>query len=86
MKLINIKLLGGIKKAVGKPSLVLDKRLTSISEILKFLKENVSDQNIFDADNILVTINGADSSMLPKDESIVNEGDNITIVTIVHGG
>jgi molybdopterin converting factor small subunit len=83
--LIDIKLLGGIKNAVGRSTLVLDKHVASISEILTFLKANVRDSS-FDADNILVTINGAESSMLSQDENIVKTGDNVTIVTIVHGG
>jgi molybdopterin converting factor small subunit len=84
--LINIKLLGGIKKAAGRSSLVLDKPIASISEVLMLLKDNVNDPRILDADNILVTINGADSSMLSKDEDTLKTGDSVTIVTIVHGG
>jgi sulfur-carrier protein len=84
--LINIKLLGGLKKTAGRSSLVLDKPIASISEVLTFLKYNVNDPRILDADNILVTINGVDSSMLSKDEDILKTGDSVTIVTIVHGG
>jgi sulfur-carrier protein len=84
--LIDIKLLGGVKKAVGRSTLVLDRHVASISDILKFLKDNVGESKNLDADNILVTINGADSSMLSRDENIVKTGDTVTIVTIVHGG
>lgn len=84
--MIDINLLGGVKKAVGRSTLVLDRHVASISEILKFLKDNVGESKNLDADNILVTINGADSSMLSRDENIVKTGDTVTIVTIVHGG
>ncbi|MFL6344800.1 MAG: MoaD/ThiS family protein [Nitrososphaeraceae archaeon] len=84
--MIDIKLLGGVKKAVGRSTLVLDRHVASISEILKFLKDNVGESKNLDTDNILVTINGADSSMLSRDENIVKTGDTVTIVTIVHGG
>jgi sulfur-carrier protein len=84
--LIDIKLLGGVKKAAGRSTLVLDRHVASISEILKFLKDNVGESKNLDADNILVTINGADSSMLSRDENIIKTGDTVTIVTIVHGG
>jgi sulfur-carrier protein len=84
--LINIKLLGGIKKTAGRSSLVFYKQIASISEVLTFLKDNVNDPKILDTDNVLVTINGADSSMLSKDENILKTGDSVTIVTIVHGG
>jgi molybdopterin converting factor small subunit len=83
--LIDIRLLGGVKNAVGRSTLVLDKEVASISEILSFLRSNVRDSN-FDGDNILLTINGAESSMLSADESIVKTGDDVRIVTIVHGG
>ena len=84
--MIDIKLLGGIKKAAGKPNLILDKHCASVSEILGFLRQNVIDPKNFDADNIIVTINGVDSSLLPQDENIVKSGDTVKIVTIVHGG
>jgi sulfur-carrier protein len=84
--LIDIKLLGGIRKAAGKSNLVLDKHIASVSEILGFLRQNVIDPKNFDTDNILVTINGADSSLLSHDENIVKSGDTVKIVTIVHGG
>lgn len=84
--MINIKLLGGIKKAAGRSSLVLDKPIASITEVLTFLKDNVNDPRILHPGNILVTINGADSSMLSKDEDTIKTGDSVTIVTIVHGG
>jgi sulfur-carrier protein len=84
--LINIKLLGGIKKTAGRSSLVFNKQIASISEVLTFLKDNVNDPKILDTDNVLVTINGADSSMLSKDENILKTGDSVTVVTIVHGG
>ena len=85
-ELIDIKLLGGIRNAAGKPNLVLDKHIASVSEILGFLRQNLIDPTNFDADNILVTINGADSSLLSHDEHIVKSGDTVKIVTIVHGG
>ncbi len=84
--MIDIKLLGGIRKVAGKPNLVLDKHIASVSEILGFLRQNLIDPTNFDADNILVTINGADSSLLSHDENIVKSGDTVKIVTIVHGG
>jgi sulfur-carrier protein len=84
--MIDIKLLGGIRKAAGKPNLVLDKHIASVSEILGFLKQNVMDPKDFDANNILVTINGTDSSLLSADQNVVKSGDTVKIVTIVHGG
>jgi molybdopterin converting factor small subunit len=83
---IDIKLLGGVRKAAGKSDLMLDKHIASVSEILGFLKQNVMDPKNFDASNILVTINGTDSSLLSPDQNLVKSGDTVKIVTIVHGG
>jgi molybdopterin converting factor small subunit len=84
--MIDINLLGGIRKAAGKSNLVLDKHIASVSEILGLLEQNVMDPKNFDANNILVTINGIDSSLLPADQNVVKSGDTVKIVTIVHGG
>lgn len=84
--MIDIKLLGGVRKAAGKSDLMLDKHIASVSEILGFLKQNVMDPKNFDASNILVTINGTDSSLLSPDQNLVKSGDTVKIVTIVHGG
>ncbi|HJT49941.1 MAG TPA: MoaD/ThiS family protein [Nitrososphaeraceae archaeon] len=84
--MIDIKLLGGVRKAAGKSDLMLDKHIASVSEILGFLKQNVMDPKNFDASNILVTINGTDSSLLSPDQNLVKSGDSVKIVTIVHGG
>jgi molybdopterin converting factor small subunit len=84
--LITIKLLGGAKKAVGQSRVILDRPFASIAEILKFLKENAVQSKILDPNNILIAINGADSTMLYGDDAIVKAGDTVTIVTVVHGG
>lgn len=84
--MITIKLLGGAKKAVGKSCIIFDKPFASISEILTFLKENSVEPKILDPNNILITINGADSSLLSGNDTLVKTGDMVTIVTVVHGG
>ena len=84
--MITIKLLGGAKKAVGKSCIIFDKPFASISEILTFLKENAVESKILNPNNILITINGADSSLLSGNDTLVKTGDMVTIVTVVHGG
>ena len=84
--MITIKLLGGAKKAVGQSYVILDRPFASIAEILKFLKENAVQSKILDPNNILIAINGVESTMLCGDDAIVKTGDTVTIVTVVHGG
>jgi len=85
--LITIKLLGGAKKAIGSSSLVYEKPTASIAEIVSFLQRNAttSYENL-KCDNILVVINGVESSALSGNETLVEQGDIVTIVPIVHGG
>jgi sulfur-carrier protein len=84
--LITIKLLGGAKKAVGRSYITFNKPFASISEILTFLRENAVESKILNPNNILITINGADSALLSGNDTLVNTGDVVTIVTVVHGG
>jgi molybdopterin synthase sulfur carrier subunit len=84
--MIKLKLLGGVKKAVGKPSVLLEEASISISEILTLLQRNVKEPRLLSPNNILVAINGIESSSLDGTDTVVESGDTVTIVTVVHGG
>jgi hypothetical protein len=85
--LITINLLGGAKKAVGSPLLVYEKPTASIAEIVSFLQHNArTSHDSLKLDNILVVVNGVESSALPGNKMLVEQGDIVTIVPIVHGG
>jgi sulfur carrier protein ThiS len=84
--LITINLLGGAKKIVGSSTIVFDKSIASISEILAFLQQNAIDSKILDEKNILIAVNGIESSALSGNNTVAKTGDVITIVSVVHGG
>jgi sulfur-carrier protein len=84
--MIYVKLLGGVKKAVGKPSISLDEPRLSISEILMLLRRDAKQPGILGPNNILIAVNGVESSSLDGSDTIVESGDTVTIVTVVHGG
>lgn len=84
--MINVKLLGGVKKAVGKASIGLDEPSLSIAEILMLLRHDAKQPRIFSPTNILVAVNGVESSSLDGNDTVVENGDTVTIVTVVHGG
>jgi len=84
--LITLKLLGGVKKAIGKNSIVIDKSQSNLKEIFQELKNKSTDANIIDEKNLMVSVNGVDSSVIGGKEAIIKTGDIITIVTIIHGG
>jgi molybdopterin converting factor small subunit len=84
--MITINILGGAKKIVGTSSLEFNRSNASISEILAFLQENAAEPKILSVDNILIAVNGVESSALSGNETVAKTGDVITIVSVVHGG
>jgi sulfur-carrier protein len=84
--LITLKLLGGVKKALGKNSIVIDKSQSNLKEIYEELKNKSTDASIIDEKNLMISVNGVDSSVIGGKEAIIKTGDIITIVTIIHGG
>ena len=84
--LITINILGGAKKIVGTSSLIFNRSNASVSEILAFLQENAAESKILNVNNILIAINGIESSALSGNDTIAKTGDVITIVSAVHGG
>ncbi|HKU32472.1 MAG TPA: KEOPS complex subunit Cgi121 [Candidatus Nitrosotalea sp.] len=85
--MITIKLLGGAKRSFLSDKLSVEKNLMSVSELLAFL-QNLVEKNMppFDTKNILVAINGVDSSALQGNDTSVKDGDTVSIIPIVHGG
>jgi molybdopterin converting factor small subunit len=72
---------------MGFSSLHLEKQSASINEIVSFLEKSALDSKAnFSIDNHLLVVNGVDSSMLDTNESLVQNGDTVTVVPIVHGG
>ena len=84
--MITLKLLGGVKFAVGKNSLVIDKSQSTVKEIIEELKNEALEPKILNEKNLMVSVNGIDSSVTGGKETIIKSGDVITIVTIIHGG
>jgi tRNA threonylcarbamoyladenosine modification (KEOPS) complex Cgi121 subunit/molybdopterin converting factor small subunit len=84
--MITIRLLGGAKKAVGKPAVNLDRPYASISEILDFLTTISVEPRLLQRSNLIITLNDADSASLQGHSTVVKSGDTVTIVPVVHGG
>ncbi len=84
--MINIRLLGGAKKAVGRPSIEMDRNQALVSEVLTFLQSIANEPRLLQADNLIIAINGVDSQALSGQDTVAREGDTVTIVTVVHGG
>ena len=84
--MITLKLLGGVKFVTGKTSIVIDKPQSTIKEIIEELKNDSRNSKILNEQNLIITVNGVDSSVSGGKDTIIKSGDVITIVTIIHGG
>lgn len=72
--------------AIGKNSIVINKSQSTIKEIFEELKNKAKDSKIIDEKNLMISVNGVDSSVIGGKDAIIKTGDIVTIVTIVHGG
>src|ERR671913_555745 len=84
--MITIRLLGGVKKAVGKPVVNLDRPSASVSDILDFLTTISVEPHLLHRSNLIITLNDVDSASLQGHNTMVKSGDTVKIVTVVHGG
>ncbi len=85
--MITVKFFGGAKKSFPQEQLEVDKSDISILELLDLLpKLKPSDTPDLDAENILVAINGADSSAMDGKSTIIKNNDLVSIIPVIHGG
>jgi molybdopterin synthase sulfur carrier subunit len=85
--LITIKLLGSIKKSVGQSDLQIEPSLhTTVNDILSFLQDNYKMKNQIKQSELMIAINGIESSVIGGNNAVVSSGDVVTILSVVHGG
>ena len=85
--LITVKLMGGAKKSFSTDKIVLEKNTSTINELISHLMEiKPKDTLEFDTNNLLIAVNGIDSSALQGYDTKLNSDDEISIIPIIHGG
>ncbi|AJW70146.1 KEOPS complex subunit Cgi121 [Nitrosopumilus adriaticus] len=85
--MITVKLVGGAKKSFLTENLQIDKSDISIKELLKLLLElKPDDSPKLDIENILIAINGVDSSAMDGESTIIKNNDLVSIIPVIHGG
>ncbi len=85
--MITIKLLGGAKRSFSSDVILIEKNSMSVSDLLVFLQNSaLQSMPAFDAKNVLVAVNGLDSSALQGTETSLKDGDVVSIIPVVHGG
>ena len=85
--MVTVKLLGGAKKSFSTDKLEISSDITTISSLLDYLEKNtLHNMPHLDPNNILVAVNGVDSSALQGKETMLKSDDVISIIPLVHGG
>ncbi|MGY5143113.1 MAG: KEOPS complex subunit Cgi121 [Candidatus Nitrosopumilus sp. bin_32a] len=82
-----VKFVGGAKKSFPMEQLKIDKSNLTIREMINLLLElKPVDTPKLDTDNVLIAINGADSSAMDGKSTIIKENDLVSIIPVIHGG
>jgi len=85
--MITVKLLGGAKKSFASDKLEIQSDSMSVSSLLDHLQASIPVTSPpLDSNNILVAVNGVDSSALQGKETLLKNGDIVSIIPLVHGG
>ncbi len=85
--MITIKFFGGAKKSFGTDLISEDLDDLTISDLLEHLL-SIKPKNTLELDtkNLLVAVNGIDSSALSGSKTVLHSGDVVSIIPIIHGG
>ena len=85
--MFSVKFVGGAKKSFPIEHLKIDKSDISIQELINLLlKLKPEDTPKLDTENVLIAINGADSSAMDGKSTIIKNDDLVSIIPIIHGG
>jgi sulfur-carrier protein len=84
--LITVRLLGGVKKIIGEDTICIRQPLVKVSYVMDLLRRNATEPAKLNFDNIIIAVNGVDCSILGGMDASAKEGDEVTVVSIVHGG
>ncbi len=78
--------MGGVKKIIGEDSISITEPVIKVSNVIDLLKKNTAEHAKLNIDNIIFAVNGVDCSIMGGMDASVKDGDEVTVVSIVHGG
>ena len=79
--------MGGVKKSFSTENLTIEKNTLTINQLISHLIEiKPKDTLEFDTKNLLIAVNGIDSSSLQGYDTKLNDNDIVSIIPIIHGG
>lgn len=79
-------MVGGIRKAAGFSTININVTNSSINELLTLLEREYDLENKIKEDEIMIAINGVESSVMGGRGAKISSGDTVTILSVVHGG
>ncbi|GBC72758.1 hypothetical protein HRbin04_00150 [archaeon HR04] len=88
---IRVRLLGGVKRLLGRDVIDLDAQgevmtLKDLLSLLASMSMNRDTNGLLTPSNLLVVINGKEASLLGGFDAVIKDGDQVSILTVVHGG
>ncbi len=85
--MITIILLGGAKKSFSTDKLEIEYGSMTVSKLIELLQKRIP-KNLpkLDVKNMLIAINNVDSSTLEGLETVLKDGDVVSIIPVIHGG
>ena len=85
--MFTVKFVGGARKSFLTEQLKIDKSDMSIQELIDLLLVlKPADSPKLDTDNILIAINGSDSSAMDGKYTKIKNNDLVSIIPVIHGG
>ena len=85
--MVTIKFVGGAKKSFSTDQLEIDANDITIENLLELiLQEKPQNTPSLDTNNILIAVNGADSSVMQGRLTMIKNTDLVSIIPIIHGG
>ncbi len=84
--MITVDLVGGIRKTAGFSTVNINVTNSDINEILSLLGREYDLENKIKKNEIMIAINGVESTVLGGMEAKISSGDTVTILSVVHGG
>jgi tRNA threonylcarbamoyladenosine modification (KEOPS) complex Cgi121 subunit/molybdopterin converting factor small subunit len=79
--------MGGAKKSFSSDNVTLEESNLTINELIDHLIQIKPNNTIeFDTKNLLIAVNGIDSSALQGYDTKLNDNDVVSIIPIIHGG
>ena len=85
--MIQVKLLGGAKKSFSTDKMTIENDNLTVQKLLDILqKSKPADTPELDENNVIIAINGTDSSALEGKNTALKDNDIVSIIPVIHGG